>query len=131
MKTRKDTVRRLYREAILKYFGANLTKDDDKYLSAALKRDVHIAENAPGQWVGSHGVLEIYCESGIPNATDIQDWRFLEQEFGVKPKEAVTYNSDKWFKIDQWVNLGLESMGKTDRVHHEPYNSAVIGIYWS
>ena len=43
MKTRKDTVRRLYREAILKYFGANLTKDDDKYLSEALKRDVHIA----------------------------------------------------------------------------------------
>ena len=131
MKTRKDTVRRLYREAILKYFGANLTKDDDKYLSAALKRDVHIAENAPGQWVGSHGVLEIYCEGGIPNATDIQDWRFLEQEFGVKPKEAVTYNSDKWFKIDQWVNLGLESMGKSDRVYHEPYNNAVIGIHWS
>ncbi len=131
MKTRKDTVRRLYREAILKYFGANLTKDDDKYLSDALKRDVHIAGQAPGQWVGDHGVLEIYCEGGIPNATDIQDWRFLEQEFGVKPKEAVTYNSDKWFKIDQWVNLGLESMGKTDRVHHEPYNSAVIGIYWS
>ena len=131
MKTRKDTVRRLYREAILKYFGANLTKDDDKYLSAALKRDVHIAGNAPGQWVGSHGVLEIYCEGGIPNATDIQDWRFLEQEFGVKPKEAFTYNSDKWFKIDQWVNLGLEAMGKPERVHHEPYNSAVIGIYWS
>ena len=131
MKTRKDTVRRLYREAILKYFGANLTKDDDKYLNDALKRDVHIAGNAPGQWVGDHGVLEIYCEGGIPNATDIQDWRFLEQEFGVKPKEAFTYNSDKWFKIDQWVNLGLESIGKSDRVYHEPYNNAVIGIHWS
>ncbi len=131
MKTNRTTIRRLYREAILEVFGTGLSKDDDKYLNEALKRDVHIAGQGPGQWVGDHGVLEIYCEGGIPNASDIQDWRWVEQEFGVKPKELVTYNCDKWSKIDKYVNLGLKALGKSDRVYHEPYNSAVVGVFWS
>ena len=129
MKTRRDTVRRLYREAILKYFGSG-DVELDRHLTNALKRDVHLADQAPGEWVGDHGVLEIYCEGGIPNATDIQDFSIEAREFGIDPKDAVTYNSDKWAKIDAWVNLGLKSMGKSATVHHEPYNGAVVGVYW-
>ena len=70
-------------------------------------------------------------EGGIPNATDVQDWRWVEAEFGVTPKESFTYNSEKWAKIDEWVNLGLQSLGRSERVHHEPYNNAVVGVYWS
>ena len=129
-RVRKDTIRRLYSEAIVKYFGSG-DRDLDASLQKALNRDVHIAGQAPGQWVGDHGVLEIYCEGGIPNATDIQDWRWVEHEFGVRPKEPVTYNSDKWFKIDKYVNLYLEGIGKQDRVYHEPHNNAVVAVHWS
>ena len=52
-RTRRDTVRKLYREAIIQYFG------DADYLKEAVKRDIHCANQAPGQWVGQHGVLEI------------------------------------------------------------------------
>ena len=128
-KVRRDTVRKLYRQAIIEYWGGKPVDGD--YLQTAVKRDIHIADQAPGQWVGNHGVLEIYCEGGIPNATDVQDWRWVESEFGVTPKEPVTYNSDKWSKIDEWVNLGLQSLGRSERVHHEPYNNAVVGVYWS
>ena len=131
-KVRRDTIRNLYRQAIIQYFGGGEeTTVENVYLQTAVKRDIHIAGKGPGQWVSNHGVLEIYCEGGIPNATDVQDWRWVEAEFGVTPKESFTYNSDKWAKIDEWVNLGLQSMGKAERVHHEPYNSAVIGVYWS
>ena len=118
-RTRRDTVRRLYREAILEYFG------ESDHLREAVKRDVHCANKAPGEWVGAHGVLEIYCEGGIPNASDIIEpgWYGLEG--------PTHYNSDTWAKADDWVNLGLAALGKTDRVHHEPWNSAVIGVYWS
>ena len=129
MKTRRDTVRKLYREAILKYFGSG-DVELDRHLTNALKKDVHLAGDAPGEWVSDHGVLEIYCESGIPNATDINDFSAEAREFGIDPKDAVTYNSESWFKIDAWVNLGLKSMGKHDTVHHEPYNGAVVGVYW-
>ena len=130
MKTRKDTIRRLYREAILKYFGSG-DQELDRHLANALRRDVHLAGQAPGEWVGVDGVLEIYCEGGIPNGTDVNDFSWEAQEFGIDPKNAVTYNSDVWYKIDAWVNLGLKSMGKNTTVHHEPYNGAVIGVHWS
>ena len=126
-RTRRDTVRRLYREAIVKYWHLDTA---DKSVSETLKRDVHLAGDAPGQWVGDHGVLEIYCESGIPNASDIQDFSAEAREFGFDPKDAVCYHTDVWHKIDAWVNLGLKAMGRHDKVHHEPYNGAVIGVYW-
>ena len=126
-RTRKDTVRRLYREAIVKYWYLDT---GDKHISETLKRDVHLAGDAPGQWVSDEGVLEIYCESGIPNASDIQDFSAEAREFGVDPKDAVCYHSDVWHKIDSWVNLGLKAMGRYDQVSHEPQNSAVIGVYW-
>ena len=128
-RTRKDTVRRLYREAILQVFGCG-EKEYDTDIETAVKKDVHIAGQAPGDWVGDHGVLEIYCESGIPNATDINDFTAEAREFGLDPSKAICYNSDQWFKIDKYVNLGLKAMGKYDTVHHEPYNGAVVGVYW-
>lgn len=128
-RVRKDTIRRLYREGILQVFGSG-DKDLDRSLTKAVKSDVHIAGQAPGEWIGDHGVLEIYCESGIPNATDINDFTYEAREFGLDPSDCVVYNSDQWVKIDKWVNLGLKSMGKYDKVYHEPQNGAVIGIYW-
>jgi len=126
-RVRKDTVRRLYREAIAKYWYLDT---DDKHVSETLKRDVHLAGDAPGQWVSDHGILEIYCESGIPNASDIQDFSAEAREFGFDPKDAVCYHTDVWHNIDSWVNLGLQAMGKRDKVHHEPQNGGVVGVYW-
>ena len=73
--------------------------------------------------------MEIYCENGIPNASDVNDWTAEALEFGFSTEGAVTYNSDKWDKIDGLVNLMLEAMGKRERYQHEPYNSAVIGVW--
>jgi len=129
-KIRRDTVRRLYREAILQYWGCG-DKDLDSQLIKAVKEDIHIAGNAPGGWVGECGVLEIYCENGIPNASDMNDFSYEAREFGLDPASAVTYNCDTWSKIDDWVNLGLQAMGKKERVFHEPHNSAVIAVHWS
>ena len=120
---RRSTIRKLYREAILEYHGCN-DKKLDEHLLRASKKDIHIAGNAPGGWVHPEGVLEIYCESGIPNASDINEFRFNDEYH-------VSYNSDKWCNIDDWVNLALQSQGYAERVHHEPFNGAVIGIYWS
>lgn len=129
MKTRKDTIRKLYQDAILQVFGSG-DKEMDRHLANALKKDIHIAGKAPGDWVGDHGILEIYCESGIPNATDIHDFSWEAREFGIDPADAISHNSEKWFKIDKYVNLGLKAMGKYDIVHHEPYNGGVVGVYW-
>tara|TARA_B100000686_G_C16600387_1_gene868306 strand:- start:547 stop:942 length:396 start_codon:yes stop_codon:yes gene_type:complete len=127
---RRDTIRSLYRDGLLQVFGCN-DKELDSYLTSALKRDIHIAGNAPGEWVSSEGVLEIYCEGGIPNATDVFDFSFEARELGLDTSSAVTYNSDKWFKVDSFVNLGLKAMGYKDRVHHEPHNGAVVAVHWS
>ena len=126
-RTRRDTVRKLYREAIRQAFGSG-DSDLDKSLLSALKKDIHIAGQAPGEWVGQWGVLEIYCESGIPNASDVHSFPPMP-EFGYKG--GTVYNSETWCKIDKWVNLGLQALGKSDRVHHEPWNGAVIGVFWS
>ena len=119
---RRTTIRKLYRQAIIEYHGCG-DKELDAHLHRAVAKDVHLAGRAPGQWVSSEGVLEIYCESGIPNASDINEFHFDGQYH-------VSYNSDKWCSIDDWVNLALKAQGYTDRVHHEPFNGAVIGVYW-
>ena len=125
----RGTIRKLYRDAILTEFGCN-DKEMDSPLVSSLKKDVHLGNLAPGQW-SSDSVLEIYCENGIPNATDIHDFRAEAAEFGFDPKKAISYNSDKWRVVDGIVNLMLEAMDSPQRVHHEPYNSAVVNIYWS
>ena len=126
---RRDTIRKLYREGIAQVFHA----EADDYISEALKKDIHIAGQGPGGWVDASGVLEIYCESGIPNASDINDFTAEYREFGIPipPEGCVTYNADKWCSIDDYVNLYLEAIGRPERVHHEPFNGAVIGVYWS
>jgi len=124
---RRNQVRKLYREAILQVFGCDDTKLDAD-LVKALKKDIHYSEDAPGEW-SPDSVLEIYCESGIPNATDIHDFTAEAREFGIDPSNAVTYNSEKWCEIDDVVNLLLEATGKRERYHHEPQNSAVVSVY--
>jgi len=128
-RVRRDTIRRLYREGIMRHFGCG-DKELDKHLSESVRKDVHIAGQAPGGWVSEEGVLEIYCESGIPNATDINDFRCYAAEAGCDPSEMISYNSDKWCKLDDWVNMYLAGIGRSERVHHEPFNGAVIGVYW-
>ena len=126
----RATIRRLYRDAIVQVFGCG-DNSLDKQLLKAVKEDVHYADRAPGQWTGEGSLLEIYCENGIPNASDINDFSYEAREFGFDPSEAVSYNSDKWETVDGLVNLMLEAMNKRYRVYHEPYNSAVVGIWES
>ena len=117
------TIKKLYREAIVKVFGCD-DKELDSDLLKAVKRDIHLGKNAPGQW-SPQSVLEIYCEGGIPNATDIFDpsWH------GFSGK--VSYNADKWAEIDDIVNLMLAVSHPGVKVYHEPYNNAVVNVYWS
>ena len=119
----RSTIRKLYREAIVNVFGCGDKKFDAELISAA-KRSVHLGDQAPGGW-SPESVLEIYCESGIPNATDY----FCPQEHGFEGK--TTYNSDQWDVVDGMVNLMLEAMGYSGRYHHEPYNAAVVNIWES
>ncbi len=131
MKTvRRDTIRKLYREGMLQIFGCG-DNELDKQLIKSMKQDMHIAGQGPGQWVSREGVLEIYCENGIPNASDMHDFRYECEEFGLDPSNAVVHNCDQWYKLDEYVNLYLKSVGRPERVHHEPFNGAVVGIYWS
>ena len=122
MKATKATIKKLYVDAIMQYQH----QEDEK----RVRKDVHTGGNAPGEWLGDHALLEIYCENGIMNATDIMDFRAEAREFGLDPSQAVSYNSDMWDSMDEYVNLMLDAMGEGRRVYHEPYNSAVVGVYW-
>ncbi len=122
------SIRKFYRDAIVSVFGCG-DKELDAQLLKAVKEDVYLGDRAPGQW-SSESILEIYCENGIPNASDINDFSAEASEFGVDPSNAVSYNSDSWSMVDELVNLMLEALGKSERYYHEPYNSAVINI-WS
>jgi hypothetical protein len=123
----RATLRKLYREAILQVFGCD-DKELDAQLIKALNEDVHLSDRAPGQW-SPDSVLEIYCENGIPNASDVNDFRAEAIEFGFDPKDAVSYNTDSWTTIDGIVNLMLEITHPGVRAYHEPQNSAVVNIY--
>lgn len=116
----------LYRDGLTHVFGGD-PENPDEYLVKALKKDVHRSSEAPGQW--SPGtILEIYCEGGIPNATDINEFPPMpEYDF----KGGSFYNSDQWAKVDQYVNQTLALEGYHNRVYHEPYNNAVVNIGWS
>ena len=118
----RATIRKLYRESIVNIFGCG-DKKHDADLVTAVKKDVHYGNEAPGGWCGDQAALEIYCESGIPNASDM----FNPADYGFPGK--VTYNSDQWDLVDGMVNLMLEAMGRPERYYHEPYNSAVVGVW--
>ena len=130
MKLRKDQVRKMYRDAILQVWGCD-DKKIDADLIKAVKRDVHYGADAPGEWSPT-SVLEIYCEGGIPNASDIQDFGAEMAEFGCSLedlKDSVMYHAQKWDMIDGLVNLLLEALGRHERFYHEPYNAAVVNIW--
>ena len=120
----RATIRKLYREAIVTEFGCDDPDGYDKQLLKSVKTDIHLGDKAPGQW-SPGSVLEIYCENGIPNATDMFDpaWHGFSGE--------ISYNSERWCTVDGIVNLMLEAMGEEARVRHEPYNSAVVNVYWN
>ena len=83
---------------------------------------------APGQHCPG-AILEIYCESGIPNASDIQDFSYEAREFGINPSEAIVYHSDVWCKIDKMANELLAKKGAYQKYYTEPQNGAVLGIW--
>ena len=116
------TIANAYRDGLMQVFGCG-DNDIDEYLIKALKSDVHKADRAPGQW-SPNSILEIYCENGIPNATDINEFRW-------EGKWHCSYNSEKWCKVDDYVNQTLALKGYRERVYHEPYNNAVVNIGWS
>jgi hypothetical protein len=121
----RATIRRLYRDAILQVFGCS-DKKLDASLIKATKSDVHFSDRAPGQW-SPESILEIYCESGIPNASDINEIPPMP-EFGIM-KGSCVYNSDLWCRVDGIVNLMLEITHPGLNVYHEPQNAAVVNIY--
>ena len=96
MSASRSVIRKLYRDAILQVFGCG-DKELDTDLTRALKSDVHLGGKDPGQWSGKGAVLSIYCENGIPNASDIHDFTHEYREFGIEGN-PVSYNSEKWFK---------------------------------
>ena len=129
MKVRKDKIRKLYRDAILQVWGCG-DKKLDVSLIKAVKRDVHYGSKAPGEWA-PWSFLEIYCENGIPNASDIQDFSAVMREFGCSLEDlkgSVMHHSEKWDEIDEIVNIYLKAIGAEERFYHESYNSAVVTI---
>jgi len=111
MKIANCNVRDAYRQAIAKVWGL---KQKD------IKDDIHIGNKAPGQWSDGRATLEIYCENGIPNATDMH-----YSEFG------TFYHSESWCKIDDKANelLRKKFPGSHTRFHCEPYNNAIVCVY--
>ena len=112
-------VRDAYRRAIAKCW--HLKQKD-------IKKDIHIADKAPGQWC-QRAVLEVYCEGGIPNASDVQDFRYEAREFGLSTEGAIVYHADVWSKIDKMANEILAKKGSYRTFYTEPYSNAVVGIY--
>jgi len=133
MKITNGKIKKLYQDAIFQVFGAvpensadKTSRDHNDLLKEAIKRDVHIGKTAPGQW-SPHSTLEIYCENGLPNATDFHDFSAELAEFGFTGN-ATCCNMTKWTEVDGIVNLFLEAIGSARRFYHEPYNTAVVNI---
>ena len=130
MRYSRNKVKKMYQDAIFQVFGIDdkdpIFKESNDRLKRAIKRDVHLGSKAPGQWC-PFAILEIYCEGGIPNATDIHDFGAEMRAWGIEG-ESVAYNHDKWCKVDGLVNLLAEAYGWHERFSHEPYSDAVVAI---
>ena len=130
MRYSRNKVKKMYQDAIFQVFGIDdkdpIFKESNDRLKRAIKRDVHLGSKAPGQWC-PFAILEIYCEGGIPNATDIHDFGAEMRAWGFEG-ESVAYNHDKWCKVDGLVNLLAEAYGWHERFSHEPYSDAVVAI---
>jgi hypothetical protein len=119
MKVTKATIKRLYIDAIMKYQHAEDVKK--------VRQDVHTGGNGPGNWA-PHALLEIYCENGIMNASDIHEFPPMP-EFDYKG--GCSYNSEMWFNMDEYVNLMLAAQGCRNKVYAEAINGGVVAVYWS
>jgi len=130
MRLTPSKIKKFYQDAIFRVFGIDdddpIFKESNTRLKRAIKKDVYIARKAPGQF-SPWSILEIYCENGIPNASDINDFTAEAREFGFEGN-AVSYNHDKWEEVDALVNLLTEALGNRDRYYHEALNGAVVTI---
>ena len=107
----KIKIARLFRAAILEAMEGLVTQE-------IVERDVRIAPTAQ-EWVSDDAILEIACESGIMNASDVE--RFYWDN-----REIVVRYADTWDKITKAVNEQLDLA----QVHYEPHNSAIVGVYF-
>ena len=111
----KASIKKLYVQAIIQY--------QHQENEQSVRRDVRTTSKGSGNWCPG-ALLEIYCENGIRNASDIESFEW-------DGKHYTHYNSETWNSMDDYVNLMLEATGTHRRVYHEPYNDAVVGIYWA
>ena len=111
----KDNIRKAYVLAIEEVFGID---------RARVSPDVHVSDEAPGQW-SPDSVLEIYCEQEIPNATDYHDLSY----FG---GEGYYYHSEEWIKVDEKANEFIKKFSPNlkKKLFHEPYNNAVVTVWF-
>lgn len=111
----------LVRNAYVQAIRERWTPGEGSILREDFDKDVHVGGEAPGGWA-PRALVEIYCEDGIPNASDVNDW----SDFG----GGVTYNCEEWFAIDKRVYEILVEKGRTDiRPYTESHNHAVLSVW--
>ncbi len=69
----RGSLRKIYRDAIMQVFGCG-DKELDAPLTKAVKEDMYLGGKDPGEWSSDDALLTIYCENGIPNASDVIDF---------------------------------------------------------
>lgn len=140
----KIKIGRLFKAAILEMMGNLVTEE-------IVERDVRIAPTHQ-EWISAEGILEVACEGGIMNASDVEVFYWDD-------REIVARYADTWDKITETVNerlctarielghalwrhrfgsAGLRLFAGSRQwstvasvVHYEPYNSAIVGVYFT
>jgi len=110
---KKNTIKNFYVDAIVKYQH----NEDVK----AIRKDVRVR----CQW-NPNASIEIYCEDGIMNATDIIH---SYNPVGSDPAKSVRYCSEIWIAMDAYVNQQLEFLDYDVKVYSAPVNDAVVAVY--
>jgi hypothetical protein len=108
----KLALARLFRSAILEAMEGLVTQE-------IVERDVRVVPTEQ-EWVDGSAALEICCESGIMNASDVEVLYW-------DGREIVVRYADTWDKITAQINKQLPPYAQ---VHYEPYNSAIVGVYF-
>jgi|TARA_R110000744_G_scaffold82313_2_gene161711 hypothetical protein len=97
--------------------------DGEGMLRKDFDKDIHIGGEAPGNW-SPNSLVEIYCEDGIPNASDVHSFA----EIG----GGTHYNIEDWISIDARANQLLDEANRSDlHAYTEAHNSAVLSVYLS
>ena len=95
--------------------------DGEGMLRKDFDKDIHIGGEAPGNW-SPNSLVEIYCEDGIPNASDVHSFA----EFG----GSTHYNIEDWARIDARANQLIHEADRSDlQVYTEVHNSAVLSVH--